>query len=64
MGKITDEKVVFQSPIDGKKYEITPRKAIQIQFDLGVDMIVCLDDPSPNSYSKKDIEKAVMRTIA
>jgi queuine tRNA-ribosyltransferase len=64
MGKITDEKVVFQSPIDGKKYEITPRKAIQIQFDLGVDMIVCLDDPSPNSYSKKDIEKAVERTIA
>jgi len=64
MGKITDDKVVFQSPIDGKKYEITPRKAIQIQFDLGVDMMVCLDDPSPNSYSKKDIEKAVIRTIA
>ncbi len=64
MGKITDEKVVFRSPIDGKKYEITPRKAIQIQFDLGVDMMVCLDDPSPNGYSKKDIEKAVERTIA
>ena len=64
MGKITDDKVVFQSPIDGKKYEITPRKAIQIQFDLGVDMMVCLDDPSPNRYSKKDIEKAVIRTIA
>ncbi len=63
MGKITDEKVVFQSPIDGKKYEITPRKAIQIQFDLGVDMMVCLDDPSPNSYSKRDIKKAVERTI-
>lgn len=64
MGKVTDDKVIFQSPIDGKKYEITPRKAIQIQFDLGVDMIVCLDDPSPNSYSKKNIEKAVLRTIA
>ena len=64
MGKITDEKVIFQSPIDGKKYEITPRKAIQIQFDLGVDMMVCLDDLPPNSYSKKDIEKAVIRTIA
>ncbi len=64
MGKITDEKVIFRSPIDGKQCEITPRKAIQIQFDLGVDMMVCLDDPAPNSYSKKKIEQAVTRTIA
>lgn len=64
MGKITDKGAVFKSPIDGKKYELTPRKAIQIQFDLGVDMMVCLDDPSPNSYSKEKIAKAVDRTIA
>lgn len=64
MGKITDEKVVFKSPLDGSKHELTPEKAIQIQFDLGVDMMVCLDDPPPNSYSKKKIEKAVVRTIA
>jgi len=64
LGKITDEKVIFRSPIDGKKHEITPRTAIQIQFDLGVDMMVCLDDPSPNSDSKEKIGKAVERTIA
>lgn len=63
LGKITDQKVVFKSPLDGARHEITPRKAIQIQFDLGVDMIVCLDDPSPNSYSKEKIAKAVERTI-
>ena len=64
MGKITDEKVVFKSPVDGSKHELSPEKAIQIQFDLGVDMMVCLDDPPPNNYSKKKIEKAVERTIA
>lgn len=64
MGKITDEKVVFRSPIDGSKHEISPRKAIQIQFDLGVDMMVCLDDPPPNDYNKEKIRKAVQRTIA
>jgi len=63
MGKITDKKVIFKSPLDGSKHELTPRKAIQIQFDLGVDMMVCLDDPSPNSYSKDDIKKAVQRTV-
>jgi queuine tRNA-ribosyltransferase len=64
MGKITDEKVIFRSPLDGSKHEITPEKSIQIQFDLGVDMLVCLDDPPPNSSSKEKIAKAVERTLA
>jgi queuine tRNA-ribosyltransferase len=63
MGKITEEKVVFKSPTDGSIQELTPQKAIQIQFDLGVDMMVCLDDPSPNDYSKEKIKKAVERTV-
>ena len=64
MGKITDNEVIFKSPIDGKKHILTPEKAIQIQFDLGVDMMVCLDDPPPNNYPKEKIKKAVERTIA
>jgi queuine tRNA-ribosyltransferase len=63
MGKITDKKVVFQSPLDGSKHELTPEKAIQIQFDLGADMLVCLDDPPPNTFSKEKIKQAVGRTI-
>jgi queuine tRNA-ribosyltransferase len=64
MGKITDEEVIFRSPLDGSKHILSPEKSIQIQFDLGVDMMVCLDDPPPNSYSKEKIAKAVKRTLA
>jgi queuine tRNA-ribosyltransferase len=64
MGKITDQGAVFRSPTDGSLHELTPEKAIQIQFDLGVDMMVCLDDCPPNDFSRSDIEKAVERTIA
>ncbi len=63
LGKITENEVIFRSPIDGSKHILTPEKAIQIQFDLGVDMMVCLDDPAPNFYTKEKIEKAVERTI-
>lgn len=63
MGKITDDGVVFQSPINGAKHVITPEKSIQIQFDLGVDMLVCFDDPPPNHYKKEKISQAVERTI-
>lgn len=64
MGKITDDKVIFKSPLDGSKHELTPEKSIQIQFALGVDMMVCLDDCPPNEFSRPDLEKAVSRTIA
>ena len=64
MGKITDREVIFRSPLDGSLHKITPEKSIQIQFDLGVDMMVCLDDPPPNDYPREKILKAVERTIA
>jgi queuine tRNA-ribosyltransferase len=64
MGKITDNEVIFKSPLDGSIHKLTPEKAVEIQFDLGVDMMVCLDDPPPNNYPKEKIKKAVERTIA
>jgi len=64
MGKIEDDKVIFKSPLDGSYHELTPEKSIQIQFILGVDMMVCLDDCPPNEFSRKEMEKSVTRTIA
>ena len=64
MGKIYDTHVEFKSPIDGSWHELTPEKSIQIQFDLGVDMMVCLDDCPPNEFSREDLEESVNRTIA
>lgn len=64
MGKITDDKVVFKSPLTGSWHELTPEKSIQIQFDLGVDMMVCLDDCPPNEISRASMKKSVNRTIA
>jgi queuine tRNA-ribosyltransferase len=63
LGKITEEGAVFKSVLDGSKHLLTPEKAIQIQFDLGVDMMVLLDDPRPNSAPEDEINMAVERTI-
>ncbi len=63
LGKITEEGAVFKSILDGSKYLLTPEKAIQIQFDLGVDMMVLLDDPRPNNVGEKEIQEAVERTV-
>ncbi len=64
MGKIDDEGAIFKSTSDGSTHVLTPEKSIQIQFDLGVDMMVCLDDCPPNEFSREQIEKAIDRTVA
>lgn len=64
MGEIRDDLVIFKSPIDGSKHELTPEKSIQIQFDLGVDMMVCLDDCPPNDYDDEAVKKSIAHTIS
>ncbi|MFH1744608.1 MAG: tRNA guanosine(34) transglycosylase Tgt [bacterium] len=62
MGKIHEDRVDFKSPLDGAKHSLTPKKSIEIQFDLGTDMMVCFDDCPPNDNSDA-VELAVERTI-
>lgn len=60
--KINDEKVVFRSHIDGSLLELSPEKAIQIQEDLGADVIMCLDECPPADDVTQKIQSAVDRT--
>ncbi|MDO8667538.1 MAG: tRNA guanosine(34) transglycosylase Tgt [bacterium] len=62
-GEITDKCAIFKSPLDGSILKLTPEQSIKIQFDLGVEMMVCFDDCPPNSYNDADLEIAVARTI-
>ncbi len=63
LGRITESGAEFRSPITGEKRLLTPEISIQVQFDLGVDMMVCLDDPRPNSISYEEMLESVERTI-
>lgn len=61
--KITEEGVTFQSHIDGSKHLFTPEKVIDIQLDLGVDILMPLDVCPSGNATPKEIEKAVDLTI-
>lgn len=65
LGKISDKGIEFNKIIGGKrkKYKFTPEKSIQIQFDLGSDIMVCLDDCSKDKAGKADVERSVERTV-
>jgi queuine tRNA-ribosyltransferase len=47
----------------GKKVLFTPERSIRLQFDLGSDLVVCLDDcPSPDA-SPAEVQISVERTV-
>jgi len=60
--KVTDEGVTFQSHLDGSYHFISPEKAIEIQEDLGADIIMTLDEciSYPSGYT--DAQDALERT--
>jgi len=58
--KLTEEGVEFIDPVDGKKYFMSPEKSIEIQLNLGSDIIMVLDEcppfPCSHQYAKKSLE--------
>ncbi len=62
--KIKDEGAVFRSVYDGGWHQITPEEAIRIQEDLGVDIIMPLDQPVPYPVSEEIAAEALARTTA
>ena len=58
--KIDDDGVTFKSHIDGSTHRFTPEKSIQIQENLGADIIMAFDecsDPNDHSYSKTAMDR-------
>jgi queuine tRNA-ribosyltransferase len=63
-GTVTDRGIHFVDLDGGRKNVLfTPERSIRLQFDLGADLMVCLDDcPSPDA-SPAEVEASVERTI-
>lgn len=59
MRKITEEGAEFQSYINGDKHLLTPEKSIQIQRQLGADLIVVLDECTPFHVDKSYTERSM-----
>lgn len=60
--KLSEEGVRFIDPIDGKKHFMSPEKSIDIQLNLGSDMIMVLDECPPYPCSYDDAKKSLELT--
>jgi queuine tRNA-ribosyltransferase len=63
ISKIDDDGVTFRSHIDGSLHRLTPERSMQIQENLGADIIMCFDQCA-NPTDRDILELAVARTNA
>lgn len=62
MRRITETGVRFQSPVDGAPVELTPELSMQIQRDLGSDIVMIFDECTP--YPATVAEAAVSMQLS
>jgi len=60
--KITDDGVTFSSHLDGSKHVFTPESVMQVEHDLGADIIMAFDECSTYGCDKAYAQSAMCRT--
>lgn len=60
--QLSEEGVLFQSHIDGSTHLLTPERSIEIQMNLGADLIMAFDECPPLPGSRDAVEAAASRT--
>lgn len=60
--KIQEEGVAFQSHLDGSRHFLSPEKSMEIQRDLGSDIVMALDECPPGRIDRPALEKSMART--
>jgi queuine tRNA-ribosyltransferase len=63
ISKITDDGVEFQSHLDGSRHFFSPEKVMEIEHNLGADIIMAFDECPASDAEPKVIEAAVRRTL-
>ncbi|MBU4479887.1 tRNA guanosine(34) transglycosylase Tgt [Patescibacteria group bacterium] len=62
LAKIDEDGVIFRSHIDGSEHRFTPEKSIQIQHNIGADMIFAFDECTSPTAGYKYQKEAMNRT--
>ncbi len=63
MRKITEHGVTFRSPVNGDKVELTPEKSIEIQRDLGSDVVMIFDECTPYPATTHEAKKSMEMSL-
>lgn len=60
--KLTEDGVTFKSHLDGSSHALTPERVMQIEAEIGADIILPLDICTPYPCSQQEAQQAMERT--
>ena len=63
MRKISEQGVRFKSPIDGSPVFIDPETSIQVQRDLGSDVVMIFDECTPYPATEPEADKSMQLSL-
>lgn len=61
--KISEEGVVFRSPINGDRVALTPERSIEVQHNLGADIIMVFDECTPHPASVSQVRSSMELSV-
>lgn len=61
--KITEEGVHFRNPVNGEKIFLSPEKSMEIQHDLGSDIVMIFDECTPYPATEAEAEKSMQMSL-
>ena len=62
--KVSAAGVVFRSPVNGDRVELTPEKAIEVQHNLGSDIVMSFDECTPYPATETQAEASMQMSMA
>ena len=60
--KITEEGALFSSHLDGSKHMLSPERAVELQMQLGSDILMAFDECPPAHSERQYFEESLART--
>ena len=63
MRKISEEGVTFRSPVDGSKVFMTPESSMQVQRELGSDVVMIFDECTTYPASEKEARDSMQLSL-
>jgi len=63
LNKVTPDGVLFKSHLDGSSHTFTPEISMQIQRDIGADIIMCFDECTKYPATHKQAQESMLMTL-
>ncbi|MEL6870369.1 MAG: tRNA guanosine(34) transglycosylase Tgt [Pseudomonadota bacterium] len=61
--KLSEEGVLFASPVDGARIMLTPERSMQVQHDLGADITMIFDECTPHPATQSEADTSMQLSL-